>query len=190
MLTVSNISKQFRGADAPILKNISFTVNAGERVGLIGPNGSGKSTLLKIIIGEISADSGGIVLVPTDLRIGYLGQGIDPDSSALVRDVLYPNISALRQAEADVERLAAHLADSRNGDLERLSTDYNDALERLERYSTEVDSGQGERMLAELDLAGIPLDTPVGMLSGGQKTRLGLAALLLQQPQLLILDEP
>src|SRR5712692_4756684 len=112
MLTVSNISKQFRGADAPILKNISFTVNAGERVGLIGPNGSGKSTLLHIIVGDIAADSGGIVLVPPDLRIGYLGQGVDPDSSALVQDVLYPNVAALRQAEADVERLAAQIGAS------------------------------------------------------------------------------
>src|SRR5258708_32873923 len=190
MLTVSNIAKQFRGDDAPILKNMSFTVNAGERVGLIGPNGSGKSTLLHIIVGDIPADSGGIALVPTDLRIGYLGQGVDPDSSALVQDRLYPNVAALRQAEADVERLAAQIGSSTNGDLERLSAEYNDALERLERFSTEIDSGQGERMLAELDLGGIPLDTPVGTLSGGQKTRLGLAALLLQQPQLLILDEP
>src|SRR5258708_20178415 len=182
MLTVSNIAKQFRGDDAPILKNMSFTVNAGERVGLIGASGSGKSTLLDIIVGDIGADSGGIVLVPPDLRIGYLGQGVDPDSSALVQDVLYPNVAALRQAEADVERLAAQIGASTNGDLERLSAEYNDALERLERYSTEIDSGQGERMLAELELGGIPLDTPFRTLSGGANTPLGFAALLLPHP--------
>src|SRR5258708_11468931 len=88
MLTVSNISKQFRGADAPILKNISFTVNAGERVGLIGPNGSGKSTLLHIIVGDIPADSGGTALVPTDLRVGHLCQGVGPCNSSLVPKVL------------------------------------------------------------------------------------------------------
>src|SRR5258708_19568203 len=92
MLTVSNISKQFRGADAPILKNISFTVNAGERVGLIGPNGSGKSTLLHIIVGDMPADSGGVVLLPTYLRIGYFRPGLLPSSSAFFPNLLFPHL--------------------------------------------------------------------------------------------------
>src|SRR5512142_1092826 len=112
MLVVSNITKRFPGADAPILRDISFTVNAGERVGLIGPNGCGKSTLLGIIMGQIPADGGGIIHTVPVVRIGYLAQGLDVPDDTTVRDVLFPQATALRQAEAEVERLAEALADS------------------------------------------------------------------------------
>jgi ATP-binding cassette, subfamily F, member 3 len=186
MLTVSNISKRFPGADAPILKNITFTVNAGEHVGLIGPNGSGKSTLLHIIMGDLAADSGGLQYTPPNLRIGCLTQGLDAPDDRPIRDVLFPQFGELQRAEADVERLAAQLADADNATIAA----YTGALERLERLSQEIDAGRGERLLAALGLGEFTFDTPTGMLSGGQKTRLGLAAVLVGDPQLLILDEP
>jgi ATP-binding cassette subfamily F protein 3 len=190
MLVVSNISKQFRGADAPILKNISFTVNAGERVGLIGPNGCGKSTLLGIVMGTISADGGGILSTVPALRIGHLAQGLDVPDDTPIREALFPQMTALYRAEADVERLAAALSNAANGQMVDLVAAYNDALERLERLSREIDPGQGERVLAELGLNDLPPDAMVGTLSGGQKTRLGLASVLLSDPNLLVLDEP
>src|ERR1043165_9137138 len=99
MLVVSNISKRFPGEDAPVLSHISFTVNAGERVGLIGKNGSGKSTLLQIVMGKLAADSGSILYSPPDLRIGYLAQGLDAPDSATIQDILFPQLQTLRAAE-------------------------------------------------------------------------------------------
>ena len=190
MLTVSNLSKQFPGADEPLLKAISFTVNAGERVGLIGPNGCGKTTLLRIILGELLADEGSVIVNPPHLRIGYLPQGLDVPEDTPLRDALFPQAAELRAAEAEVERLAAALSAAANGPTNALLAAYAAAVERLEHLSRQVDPGESERVLAGLSLDGVPLDTPVGTLSGGQKTRLGLAALLLNAPQLLVLDEP
>ncbi len=190
MLTVSNLSIRFPGADTALFSGVSFTVNAGERVALIGPNGCGKTTLLRLILGELAPDSGGVSFNPPDLRTGYLPQGLDAPGETPLSDVLFPQAAALRTAEADVERLAAALSTASNGQMPALMTEYGDALERLERLSRQVEPGDAERVLAGLDLAGLPLDMPVGTLSGGQKTRLGLAALLLDDPQLLILDEP
>ena len=77
MLTAHHLTKSY--GLTPILKNISFSVNAGDRIGLIGPNGCGKSTLLRILAGEETAVSGHITLTPPTVQIGYLSQGFNPD---------------------------------------------------------------------------------------------------------------
>jgi ATP-binding cassette subfamily F protein 3 len=189
MLTVSNLSLRFPGADDFLFQNVSFTVNTGERVGLVGPNGCGKTTLLRAITGQLAADSGSVMCHPAKLRIGYLAQGLDAPDDATLRDVLYPGAAVLHETEAEVERLASALSRA-NGDEAAVMAAYGAALDRLEALSRRVDTGEGERVLAGLNLGGFPSETPVGHLSGGQKTRLGLAALLLDDPQLLILDEP
>jgi len=190
MLTISNISKRFAEADDHILQNISFTVNTGERVGLIGPNGSGKSTLLKIIIGALSAESGTIQHTVPNLRIGYLAQGMTYTDDTLVREALFPNLVEIRRAEADVDRYATQMANANSNDMDTLMTRYSEALERLESLGYGVDIPAGERSLTELGLASVDMDAPVENLSGGQKTRLILASMLINNPQVLILDEP
>lgn len=190
MLTVSAISKQFAGADSPVLKNITFTVNAGERVGLVGPNGSGKTTLLRIITGELAPDAGSVVRSPADLRVGYLPQGLDVPDDTPLADVLNPHAAALRAVEAAVEQLGAQIAAASGRAQDALMAQYGAALDDLAYLSEQVNAGDDARVLAGLGLDGLAPDTPVGTLSGGQKTRLGLASLLLHDPQLLILDEP
>ncbi len=190
MFTVSNLTKRFPGADAPLFEHVSFSVNAGERVGLIGPNGCGKTTLLRAIQGEIAPDSGSVVRNPPNLRVGYLPQGLAVPDDTPILDVLLPRAAALREAEAEVERLAVALGSADADQMDAVMTAYGAALDQLEHLSRDVESREVERVLAGLSLDGLALDAPVGTLSGGQKTRLGLAALLLDDPQLLILDEP
>ncbi len=190
MLVVSNLSKKFRPFDDPIFQEVSFAVNAGERIGLVGPNGCGKTTLLKIIMGELPAVSGSVHFNPPGLRMGYLAQGLVVADNLTIQDVLFPQLVALQQAEADVEHLSVAMSAADNGQLESLMQSYGIALEQLEMLNRRIDIARGEQLLAEFDLGGYALDTLVAALSGGQKTRLGLAALLVDNPQLLILDEP
>ncbi len=190
MLAVSNLAYRFPGADEPVFQHISFTVNAGERVGLVGPNGCGKTTLLRAIVEQLAPDTGSVMRNPPNLRVGYLPQGLEAPDDTPLRDALFPGAAALREAEAEVERLGAAMARAANGDLEPIMAAYSVALERLEYLGRQLDPGARDRVLAGLELDGIPLDWPVGALSGGQQTRLGLAALLVAGPDLLILDEP
>ena len=166
MLTVNRLSKTY--ADNVILKDVSFTVNAGERAGLVGPNGCGKTTLLRLITGQESADSGSVQMAAS---AGYLAQGFAAPPGATLQSCLNAALGDLAQAEADVERLAA-------------------ALARLQLLSARADAGRVPATLAHLGFDDVPLATPVTSLSGGQKTRLALALLLLSDPQLLLLDEP
>lgn len=180
MLTVNRLSKTY--ADNVILKDVSFVVNAGERAGLVGPNGCGKTTLLRLITGQESADSGRVqVAAPA----GYLAQGFAAPPEATLQSCLNAALGDLAQAEAEVERLAAAIAHSPDA-----MQEYDAALARLQLLSARADASRAPAALAHLGFDGVPLTTPVAALSGGQKTRLGLALLLLSDPQLLLLDEP
>src|SRR3990172_5858193 len=109
MLTVNRISKTY--ADNVVLRDVSFVVNSGERVGLVGPNGCGKTTLLRILAGQEAADAGAVQFAP-GLRVGYLAQGFAAPPEATLQSCLEAALGDLAQAEADVERLDAALAPS------------------------------------------------------------------------------
>jgi ATP-binding cassette, subfamily F, member 3 len=184
MLSVNNISKMY-GIE-PILSRVSFTINRGDRLGLVGPNGCGKTTLLRIITGAEKSDSGSIRLTPAGLRVGYLPQGLTPDDDETLGDFLGLDQDGLSLLGREVEQLAE--AFSCAPDRLDLQHAYDLALDHLA-----VESGRAQR--APEALAGLGLDpfsyaTPVSILSGGQKTRLALAQVLLRDPQLLLLDEP
>jgi ATP-binding cassette, subfamily F, member 3 len=185
MLTVSRVSKHY--ADEEILREISFSLNPGERVGLVGVNGSGKTTLLKIILGQESADEGSVSVAP-EVRVGYLAQGLNAAPEATVQDLLDEAVGDLAGAEAEVERLAAALAEAPGA--AQIERAYEAALTHLQWVSQQADEGAGLATLKNLGLADVPHTWPVARLSGGQKTRLALALVLLARPQLLLLDEP
>jgi ATP-binding cassette subfamily F protein 3 len=188
MLQVSNVSKSF--GDNLIFERVSFTLNRGERVGLVGPNGCGKTTLLKIVLGELDADTGSAWLLPADLRVGYLAQALEYAPGHSVGQVMKAAISGLTEAERRLESLSVRMASAHGQELQRLMAEYDRALSAFERLGGYAIQPQANAILDGLDLHDLAQDTPVDLLSGGQKTRLGLARLLLSNPDLLLLDEP
>ncbi len=187
MLQVRNVTKWF--GDLKVLDRISFTLNRGERAGLIGPNGCGKSTLLKIITGELEPDQGSVQFTPAGLRLGYLPQALDFPPDATVGDVLAAAQGERVSAEVRLAVLAERIATASNGELAEALAEYDRAL-------IEFDGGSSRRqadaaaVMTGLGLADVEQTRPVRGLSGGQKTRLGLARLLLSEPDLMVLDEP
>ncbi len=181
MLSVNRLSKSF--ADNLVLRDVVFNLNPGDRVGLIGPNGSGKTTLLRLIMGWETPDTGSIFLDPAT-RIGYMEQGLEYPPDATLDEALHVR-DPRADAAAEVERLAETLAHD-SGQLRA----YQNAVDRLAALGGYPDPGAHASVLSNLGLDHIPLETRVASLSGGQKTRLGLARVLLADPNLLLLDEP
>ena len=184
MLTINQISKSF--GDEAILSRVSFTVNAGERVGLVGPNGCGKTTLLRIITGSEKPDSGSVRLSPATLPVGYLPQGPNFEPGDSLATYLQHREGDLPRLTARLEALARELG--AQPEREDLQVAYDETLAQIEGAAGS--EARGPAVLAELGLDVLPPDQLVAALSGGQKARLSLAGVLLSNPQLLLLDEP
>ncbi len=185
MLQVNNVHNAY--GDNVILAGITLLVNHGDRVALIGPNGCGKTTLLRIILGKEPPDQGTVSFDPPGLRIGYLEQALIYPQEATVDEVMR---GTLADPEQEIQRSAEQMAHASGEELERLMATYARALDRFEAGGGYSAGAQIDVVLAGLGLDIMGRDTPVDVLSGGQKTRLGLARLLLERPHLLLLDEP
>ncbi len=186
MLQVRGLRKTF-GIDL-VLSDVDFVLNDGERVGLIGPNGAGKSTLLRCIAGYDAPDAGTVVLAPPDQTIGYLPQSLDDLVGRTVGEAIAAARADLALAAEDLRRAAEILRDSPESP--STLTAYGAALARFESLGGYDREHRADEILDRLGLAAVEPDFPVAALSGGQKTRLGLATLLLRSPDLLLLDEP
>ncbi|MFE9610622.1 ABC-F family ATP-binding cassette domain-containing protein [Streptomyces sp. NPDC006012] len=172
-----------------VLDGVSLTASPGHRIGLIGENGVGKSTLLGLLAGVDQPDSGSVVR-PADL--GHLHQEMPYDAASTIADVLD---DALREARDDLARLD-HLAE-RLADTPESHPDHTGLLQEYGRQleqAQERDSWDADRraaiVLGGLGLGEVPHGRTLGSLSGGQRGRLALAALLLRRPTALLLDEP
>lgn len=189
LLTVNAVSKAF-GAKA-VLENIDLTLKLGQRMGLVGVNGSGKSTLLKIIAGELAPDAGGVTLMK-NARVGMLTQQADIEGPLTVKEELERVFEPVRRMEARLRALEAEMAE-KHGDaaeFQRLSDEYARLTDRFEEAGGYEWPSRIQGVLAGLGFADDKRDQIAAQLSGGEKTRLCLARLLLTQPDLLLLDEP
>ncbi|MDQ6695554.1 MAG: ATP-binding cassette domain-containing protein [Chloroflexota bacterium] len=186
MLQVQNITKSY--GTAQVLAGASFILNNNEHIGLIGPNGAGKSTLLRIITGQEKADAGTVVLAPPGATIGYLPQSFVEIAGLTLGQAITGAQADWVEAETHMQEAAEQIASAT--DPEAAMQAYTEATERFEALGGYEREHRTAAVLQGLGLGDIDPVTSVSTLSGGQKTRLGLATLLVQEPDLLLLDEP
>ena len=189
LMTVQGVSKAF--GMKSVLKDISLTLQQGARMGLIGVNGSGKSTLFRLIAGQMEPDEGTISLM-RGTRVGMLTQEADIQSDLTVREELSRVFEPVREMERRLRALEEEMAQKHEdeAELDRLSREYARLTDRFEDAGGYEWPSRIQGVLAGLGFARGREDQPASVLSGGEKTRLCLARLLLTQPDLLMLDEP
>ena len=187
MLQAVNISKSY-GSEV-VLENVSFVVNPGERAGLIGPNGSGKSTLLRIIAGVEEADSGHVVL-GSGASLAWIPQGFEVDTAQTLGEAVRRGLADHANAFELLLEVERKMTRAHGSELDALIEEYgrvSDEFTLLGGYDVEH---RIAAIIEGLDIGAIPDDTPLSTLSGGQRTRAGLASIIASGPDVLLLDEP
>ena len=183
-IAVRDLVKEYE-LGQPVLNGLSFQVDTGERVGILGRNGAGKTTLFRILTGQERADSGDVIIAPGK-RLGLISQIPVYPAGFTVEDVLRTAFDDLRAMEEEMEDLS-----------HRLSGGDKDLLARYDRLQVAFETGGGYEMETRLEkiCAGLGLDRAFrdkqfADLSGGEKTRVNLARLILVDTEILLLDEP
>lgn len=184
-ISVSGLKKEYE-VGGKVLDDLSFQIDSGERVGILGKNGAGKTTLFRILTGEIEADAGEVVLAP-GRRLGLISQIPIYPPAFTVEDVLQTAFSELRATEEEMQLLAARMEEDENAAHLRRYDALMSAYEAGGGYETKT------RLAKVANGLGISEDMRgklFSRLSGGEKTRINLARLLLVDTDILLLDEP
>tara|TARA_R100000935_G_scaffold20976_3_gene39330 strand:- start:20316 stop:22232 length:1917 start_codon:yes stop_codon:yes gene_type:complete len=190
MLNIHNLSVSFGGEY--LFEEISFRLNAGDRVGLIGKNGAGKSTLLKILSKDMPIDSGTIAS-DKDLKMGFLRQDIDFDLGRTVQEEAHQAFEEIKALELRLDEINHQLAERTDYESEaynQLIIDLNDVTHHYEILGGYNYQGETEKVLLGLGFKREDFDRKTETFSGGWRMRIELAKLLLQSNDVLLLDEP
>ena len=193
LIQFNNVYKQYTGEY--ILKNVTFSINDGDKIGMIGLNGAGKSSIIKIILGQENHDGSieninekGSVFVNPNMKIGYLSQihKFDSENNSVYEELLSV-FSEQRNILHDIEKISLRMAIEENVD--NLMEEYNSLNEKYEAMDGYNMEYKIKQVMQGLELNDFK-ESQIKSLSGGEKTRVTLAKLLLEEPDLLILDEP
>ena len=189
LLSLNNISKSF--VMNRVLTEVNLSLPEGSRMGLVGVNGSGKSTLFQIIAGLQQPDEGTVSLMKGK-TIGYLTRHADIDSSCTVTEELSRVFDDVKRMEARLREMEMEMAKLHENpeEMERLTNAYDRLMARYEDAGGYEWPSRVQGVLAGLGFSEERRNQPAHLLSGGEKTRLSLARLLLREPDLLLLDEP
>ncbi|NLL71920.1 MAG: ABC-F family ATP-binding cassette domain-containing protein [Clostridiales bacterium] len=187
VLSCNNIYKSFGTTE--VLNAVSFHVNDREKVAIVGINGAGKSTLLKIIIGEMSADKGDVI-ISKGSTIGYLSQHQDLLSGSSIYEEMLTVKKDVIELDARIRELEISMKHVQGKELEQMLKTYTRLTHEFEMQNGYAYKSEVIGILKGLGFSEEDFDKKVDTLSGGQKTRISLGKLLLSKPDILLLDEP
>ena len=187
ILTVKNLNHSFGGRE--ILKDVNFRLLKGEHVGLVGANGEGKSSFMNIITGKLEPDEGQIEWAKR-VRVGYLDQHAALQRGMTIKDVLNTAFKYLFDLESEMQDLYMKMGDVGEDELADMLEDVGTIQDILDHNDFYIIDAKIDETSRGLGLTDIGLDKEVDQLSGGQRTKVLLAKLLLEKPDILMLDEP
>ncbi len=190
MFSINNLSIQFNGEY--LFEDVSFIINKRDRIGLVGKNGAGKTTMLRLITGEMSPESGNIVM-PSEGTMGYLPQEMKLRSEKTVLQEAFKAFSETNELERKIEKYATEIAerdDFHSESYHKLMEKLADANERFALIGGATQEARAEKVLLGLGFDAEDFQRPMSEFSGGWQMRVELAKILLRNPDLLLLDEP
>src|SRR5882762_10478380 len=186
LFRLSDVNKSYGTQD--VLRGATLQVNPGEHVGLVGRNGAGKTTIFRLVSGEEAPDSGDVVRA-RGVRLGLLAQHIHFEAGTTVHESALAAFGRLQQIEHEMHVLEHKMAEA-SDDLDAILERYSDLQHEFEHEGGFEYTAKAEAILQGLGFEKDTWQLETDKLSGGQQNRLGLARLLLAEPDVLLLDEP
>ncbi|MBN2893808.1 MAG: ABC-F family ATP-binding cassette domain-containing protein [Bacteroidales bacterium] len=190
MISINDLSISFSGKD--LFNNVSFQIDKSDKIGLVGKNGSGKTTLLRLIIGEMSYDTG-IISLPKDIKIGYLPQNLNYNEGKTVMEETLTAFDEFKNLKIELENANAELTertDFESDSYKKLIDKVSDLSYKLSFQNENTIQAEAEQVLKGLGFVQADFDRSTSEFSGGWRMRVEIAKLLLKKPDVFLLDEP